>query len=165
MVNGSTKLTKVIEELPQNEVYKLVSTGGFNGVCFVMFVASKTVINRLYISTYAIGQREIEIMNILQKKGKLKNVHVTISAMINSEKKSDLKRVLEKACKKNGWQYTIKQNHSKILLFDTEDGYFVLETSSNFNENPKIEQFSFEKDKQLFDFYLKNVFPECGEGI
>ena len=36
---------------------------------------------------------------------------------------------------------------------DTELGKFVLETSSNLNENPKIEQFSFEKDEKLYDFY------------
>lgn len=59
---------------------------------------------------------------------------------------------------KNGWTVEAAKNHSKILLFDTDLGQFVLETSSNLNENPKAEQFSFEKDSALYDFYLKNLF-------
>ena len=41
------------------------------------------------------------------------------------------------------------------MLFDTDNGKYVLETSSNLNENPKIEQFSFEQNSELFDFYKK----------
>lgn len=49
----------------------------------------------------------------------------------------------------------VAQNHSKILLFETDVGKFVLETSSNLNENPKSEQFSLEKNNELYDFYKK----------
>nr|DAI82559.1 MAG TPA: hypothetical protein [Caudoviricetes sp.] len=37
----------------------------------------------------------------------------------------------------------------------TEKNFYVVETSSNLNENPKMEQFSFENDKSLFDWYKK----------
>ena len=63
---------------------------------------------------------------------------------------------LEKMCAKNGWTVEAIHNHSKILLFDTDQGKYVIETSSNLNENPKIEQFSFEKDDALYDFYYKH---------
>ena len=59
----------------------------------------------------------------------------------------------------NKWDITAVNNHSKILLFDTNEGKFVLETSSNLNENPKIEQFSFEKNEELYGFYLE-LFEE-----
>ena len=36
---------------------------------------------------------------------------------------------------------------------ETKKNYYVVETSSNLNENPKIEQFSFENDKELFLWY------------
>jgi hypothetical protein len=38
----------------------------------------------------------------------------------------------------------------------------VIETSSNLNENPKIEQFSFENDAELFEFYRRNLFGGDG---
>ncbi len=59
----------------------------------------------------------------------------------------------------NKWEIAAVNNHSKILLFDTNDGKFLLETSSNLNENPKIEQFSFEKNEELYGFYLE-LFEE-----
>lgn len=64
-----------------------------------------------------------------------------------------------KPYEKNGWKVVVKNNHSKILLFDTENGKYVLETSSNLNECPNIEQFSFQKSDELYKLYLK-VFEE-----
>lgn len=63
---------------------------------------------------------------------------------------------------KNGWHIICKNNHSKVLLMDTYDGKFVVETSSNLNENPNMEQFSFEKCEALFDYYKKAFIG--GEG-
>ncbi len=65
---------------------------------------------------------------------------------------------LKRYFQKKKWEYGDSLNHSKVLIFDTDDGKFVLETSSNLNENPRVEQFSFEKDELLYDFYLRNLF-------
>jgi len=65
--------------------------------------------------------------------------------------------------RRRGWEYVIQSNHSKLLLFDTDTGKFVLETSSNLNENPSIEQFSFERNVELYDFY-ENAFGELFGG-
>lgn len=53
----------------------------------------------------------------------------------------------------NGWTVSMHNNHSKVMLFDTDAGKFVIESSSNLNENPKVEQFRLEKSAELFDFY------------
>lgn len=53
----------------------------------------------------------------------------------------------------NGWTVNMYNNHSKVMLFDTDAGKFVIESSSNLNENPKVEQFRLEKSAELFDFY------------
>ena len=81
----------------------------------------------------------------------------------NAVKKYGYYDNFESVCGNNGWKYVVVNNHSKIILFDTDIGKFVLETSSNLNENPKIEQFSFEKDDDLFDFY-KSVFERWLDG-
>ena len=47
---------------------------------------------------------------------------------------------------------------AKVYLMKTEkQNYFVLETSSNLNENPKMEQFILSNDQMLYDFYY-NLF-------
>lgn len=69
---------------------------------------------------------------------------------------------IAKTFEENEWGICAINNHSKILLFDTDLGKYVLETSSNLNENPKIEQFSFEKNEELYNFYLA-LFKEIKE--
>ncbi len=71
--------------------------------------------------------------------------------------------IVKTICDEHGWHIHTLNNHSKVHLYDTDAGKFVLETSSNLNENPKIEQFSFEKDAELYEFYLKNMFNRVDE--
>ena len=44
-------------------------------------------------------------------------------------------------------------NHSKIILCDTGTDKIVVETSSNFNMNPRIEQGCITMSDELHDFY------------
>lgn len=37
----------------------------------------------------------------------------------------------------------------------TPKNYYVVETSSDLNENPKMEQFSWKNDKELYNWYLE----------
>lgn len=72
--------------------------------------------------------------------------------------RTGIQSYLKKCFLKKNWEYGDSLNHSKVLIFDTDDGQYVLETSSNLNENPRVEQFSFEKDKLLYDYYMQNLF-------
>ena len=164
IIRGKIELQRDIYRLPEeNECFKLISNGSFSSVCFVGLVAQQSKIKNLYISTFHVGKKEILFLDSLKKSGRLENVEFVVCSIINESKKtakygySDL---LMNVCEKNGWKVSTQKNHSKVHLYDTDIGKFVLETSSNLNENPKIEQFSFEKDEELFDFYAKNIF-EC----
>ena len=48
----------------------------------------------------------------------------------------------------------IKPQYREIDICGLVNNY-VIETSSNLNENPKMEQFSWENDRGLFDWYKK----------
>lgn len=59
----------------------------------------------------------------------------------------------EDICGRYGWQCVSRDNHTKLALFDTDAGKFVLEGSCNLNEAPNYEQFSLCRDAGLYDFY------------
>lgn len=156
--------TKILEgiynKLPsQDEVYKCVSLGGFSSIAFIKFTTNFTKINSMTASTLRIGKKHLTCIDRLHRAGKIKHCHFIVGSLM----KNDSKLVrgygyyddLEKVCLKNNWQLTVLNNHAKIILFDTDTGKFVLETSSNLNENPKIEQFSFEKDENLYEMYYE----------
>lgn len=153
------KIEALTTDLPDDEtVYKFLSVGGFSSIGFVKFIADRTKIKHLTVSTLRVGKKHLAVLDELHRQKKLDTVTFIVGSIMKNDSAlgksygyyDDLKAV----CKNNDWTIICYNNHSKVLLFDTDDGKFVLETSSNLNENPNMEQFSFEKNEELYDFYL-----------
>ena len=157
-------LNEIISELPKaDEVYKMISKGGFASISFIMFVAERTKINNLYVSTFRVGKKESLVLNKLHTEGTLDHAEFVFFELMNeTDDKYGYFKTLRRVADQNDWKMSALKNHSKVILFDTDMGKYVIETSSNLNENPKIEQFSFEKDEELYEFYKKEIF-EGGE--
>lgn len=160
--------TKAIENLidglpDDNTVYKIVSFGDFSSIGFVNYVAARTKITEMEASTLRVGKKHLKVLDVLHKRGRIGHVHFIVGSIMSSDSKTGKKYGyfddLQAVCDSNGWDITVYSNHSKVLLFNTDCGKFVLETSSNLNENPKMEQFSFEKSAELYEMY-KNIFEE-----
>ena len=159
IIKSVREIETMVNVLPDHETcYKFVSSGGFSSISFVKFVADRTHINYLFASTLRVGAKHLKIIDNLKRAGKLDICEFVVGSIMRDGSRTDKKYGyyddLEKVCRVNGWTVRVLNNHSKILLFDTFDGKFVLETSSNLNENPKCEQFSLERDEGLYDFYL-----------
>ena len=165
VILGKRQIEEFMQDLPNDtECYKFLSDGGFSSICFILFVAERAKINNLLVSTFRVGKKEIQLLNALHEKGRLDNATFVCMNLMKedaSTAKYGHYNILDYICKKNEWGLQTKRNHSKVILLDTDKGKFVIETSSNLNENPKIEQFSFEKDAELYDFYKRELFCEC----
>lgn len=162
IIHESKQIQDLDDSLPKEEVRKYISFGGFSSIAFVKFISEKAHINHLYVSTLRVGAKHLTVLNVLHKQGKLDKVSFicgTVAKAGTQERRYNYYEHFLDVINKNKWEVIIYNNHSKILLFDTNKGDFVIETSSNLNENPNMEQFSFEKNKELFDFY-KKVFSE-----
>ncbi|MEG2270590.1 MAG: hypothetical protein RSC27_04645 [Bacilli bacterium] len=157
-VNDIGKLMN--NKLPtEKEVYKFISvSGGFSSVSFIKYVADHENINELTASTLRVGDKQFDYLKKIKKIGKLNNARFFIGSVMKCDAKSREGKYgcfndFNNYCKENNWKTVYINNHSKILLMKTDDNFYVLETSSNLNENPKIEQYSFENSKALYDFY------------
>lgn len=144
--------------LPDNKsIYKFISvSGGFSSVSFIKYVADREPILELTASTLRVGEKQFNYISSLQKSKKLFSARFFVGSIMKdgaSKNKYDYFKRFEQICDQNGWKRIVINNHSKILLMRTERNFYVLETSSNLNENPKIEQYSFENSKDLYDFY------------
>lgn len=157
-IREKVQIERLIGTLPEDEVIKVLTVGGFSSLGFIIFIAEHTMINELTVSTLRVGKKHLHILDKLHKSGKLKRVNFIVGSIMKKSGAVDKFGYYDDliaVCKENNWQVRVENNHSKLLLFDTKDGKYVIETSSNLNENPKIEQFSFEKSAELFDFYHK----------
>lgn len=167
--NEVKQLDALIKNPPGiNKCYKLLSVGGgFSSISIIQYIAELESIEDLYVSTFRVGNKHFDILCNLKDKGLLKNCYLITSA---TQERVDAKRVyngkefnyysyIKAKCDEYNWQFKHFDNHSKLLLLKTPQNYYVVETSSNLNENPKIEQFNWENDKVLFEWY-KKLFKE-----
>ena len=156
------KITVGVPPAP-GEALKFISLhGGVASLSFIAWVAKNEQILELSASTLRIGPKQYQYLNALAKSGKLKNARFLTSSMqkeMNTKHGRNYAREFKTIADRNGWNMIVANNHSKIILMRTETAHYVLETSSNLNENPKIEQYSFENSKEVYDFY--NHFFDC----
>lgn len=170
VIRSSAELERLIPELPDKECYKIISGGDFSSISFIRFVGVKTKIKELTVSTLRVGKKELQYLDLMAKNGRIGTATFVVGSIMKKDSKKGLSYGyydnFENVCNKNKWRYCISNNHSKLILMDTDKGKYVLETSSNLNENPKIEQFSFEKDSNLYDFYhnFLSELVRCGNG-
>jgi len=161
------ELEKVMPKLPaDDEVVKILSNGGFSSISFIRYLADTCGINELHVSSLAVGKKHAEALNVMYQQSILKKATFVVGGIMKemNNNKYNYFGFLKEVCKQNDWNLYIARNHSKIILFDTPVGKFVLETSSNLNQNPSIEHFSFEKNETLHDFYKKYFFSLFREG-
>lgn len=166
IIKSVTELEKYINVLPDDVVYKFVSNGGFSSISFIKYVADRAIIRELYASSFRIGRKELQMIDMLHNAGRIGKCHFAVGTLMGRDSQA-VRRYkyydnLVDVCNRNGWEYTAVNNHLKLILMDTDRGKYVIETSSNLNENPKIEQFSFEKDEELYEFY-RSVFDLWGD--
>ena len=152
-------------ELPKDgESLRAISyAGGFSSCSVVLWIANKTKIKQMFVSTLRVGKKEIDAMQDLYEEGKLKHAKFVLCG-ISKENKSlkgkdyGYTEYFEEKCAECGFEWCYAKNHSKIILLDTSKGKFVIETSSNFNENPKVEQFCITKSDLIYNFYKSGIF-------
>lgn len=162
IIRSTTEIENLMGGLPDvNVCYKFVSTGGFSAISFIKFVAERTAINHLYVTTLRVGKKELRELDRLHSRGRLRDCTIITGSLMKDDsrigKSYGYYDNLVAVCDKNNWTVKSVKNHSKLILMDTATGKYVIETSSNLNENPKIEQFSLEKSAELYYFYVKMI--------
>ncbi|MDL2257574.1 hypothetical protein LJC42_00245 [Eubacteriales bacterium OttesenSCG-928-K08] len=143
-------------ELPrEGEHFKLFSDGGFSSISIIAKIARDEGIRDLYVSTLRIGKKEMQVLLALNQSGLLDKATFFVGSIFANDKKSeyDYFTYATDVCEKLGWKFHVIKNHSKLILAETPGSHIVVETSSNLNENPKMEQFCIERDVGAFDFY------------
>lgn len=167
------QIEKIILDLPkENEAHFFISNGNFSSIGFIKFVAERTKINKLSISTLRVGKKHLQVLDILKQQGKLDKVEFIVGSVMKNDSKVGKSYgyydSLLTVCQKNDWTVLVANNHSKIINFDTDSGKYAIWTSSNLNENPKIEQFVFLKSEEIYrlgeDEFFKKLFEE-GESL
>ena len=146
----------------QGEALRLISpAGGWSSCSLILWIAEQSHIRHMIATTLRVEKKEIDAICGLMYDGTLESAEIYLSGIAKQHKKYDYSDYFEAKCEEYGIKYKYVKNHSKVILLDTDLGKIVIETSSNLNENPKIEQFCVVKSEDLYDFYI-NCFERLG---
>ena len=75
IVRESQQIETLVQDLPENEVYKMISCGGFSSIGFIKFIADRTKIKEMTVSTLRVGRKHLIVLNNLHKQGKIEKIH------------------------------------------------------------------------------------------
>ena len=153
----SSHLEDLIGPLPEDgEIVKVVSLANLSAAGFIRYIADATTIRELIVSTYRIGPNTLRQLRRLRELGHLNQATFVVGRLMSRDKRKasavQYWDDLTEMCQRYGWQCVSRDNHTKLALFDTDVGKFVLEGSCNLNEAPNYEQFSLCRDAELYDF-------------
>lgn len=130
----------------------LSGKGDFSSCCVLMRIAELTNISKAVITTLRAGKKEVDALEALE----IPSVHIVCGTIMKeTDNKYNQMKYLQDKAEINGWTVTCVENHSKLILLDTDDGKICVETSSNFNENPKIEQFCVINSQDVYEWYIE----------
>lgn len=113
---------------------------------------------RMVISTLAYNTANVDSLKNLMSTGAVKKLDLITSSYFYSTDKGGAIRYTyqELDTDENRFQLIIAGNHTKIVLFETENGSkVVMHGSANLRSAQCAEQISIEESPALYDFYLE----------
>ena len=126
---------------------------GFSSAALIHRIfAEKSGISELYATTLRVGKKEADLLCKMGIPVCQISAHGIMRENDGYYYSDDIERKFENV----GYVLRYVKNHSKVILIKTFDGdRYVIETSSNLNENPKIEQFCITNSEELFAWYYR----------
>lgn len=166
VMQEANNLSDLVGRLPgDNESLRLISFCSFSAIGFLRWVADQHVIRWMGVTTFRVGPRCIKLLRQLHDSGRLLDADFVLGRLAGSRHGGERKLFdqLSALCHDAGWHCRPASNHAKVILFDTDGGRWVLETSCNLNDAPNWEQYTREQDDELFNFYRDLFFSPSDE--
>lgn len=148
-INKLNEITSI--PLPGQQ-FRIVTQKAVNSFDFILAILHQETIEELICAFYRIGKKVIQEINELQEKGNIQHVHFLINDAV-PKLTPDCYNLL-KSLETDKFVLRLENNHTKIILIKTNLGnHYIIEGSGNLSINARIEQYSFDNNKQLFDFH------------
>lgn len=146
-------LDRAISPPKNNESIHIITKEQFNAFTFIPFIEKTEKIKQLYLSTYSISKKTIGLLSDMLSNNKVDLIYLVISTFITNSKKESADCLENTAKKHSNFKYISRHNHSKVILIQTENNYYVIEGSGNLTMNGRIEQYVFTCSKELYEFH------------
>jgi len=146
----------ILTELPASgESLHIVSNGKFDYFSFVSVVLSllpQTYSVHFYGSTWTMSRNNVTELFELFDSGKLGSLNM-LTGTYFKRRESSVYATLLTGIQERQQRYIAFENHAKIMLFNHQDTYIVIEGSANFTANSRLEQTVIVNNRDLWAFH------------
>lgn len=147
----AAQISALMEDPPRDgERVEMISGRlGFSSMAVIDYVARRDPVELLSVATFNISKKRMRALESLHRRGLVRDARI-----VTSDVKAGRDRYCREACARMGWRFDEVKNHAKLILMRTEGGArHCVRTSSNLNENPRIETYTWDNDAEIYDFY------------
>jgi len=133
----------------------LVSGAFIFGDFIEAFVTLNNIhIKRMIISTLSLSQENVDSLNLLCTGGYVDKLDLIVSTFYYShERHALIPYIYKELDRKDKFQLAVADVHTKICIFETYNGGFVvIHGSANLRSSNCVEQFVIEENKDRYDF-------------
>lgn len=121
---------------------------GFSSIAVIDAVAQAEPVDELCAATFNVSRERMRHLERLHREGRISD-----GLLLTSDVKSGRDPYPREACARMGWGFREMKNHAKLILMRTASGFHCVRTSSNLNENPRIETYTWDNCERTWEFY------------
>ena len=153
---------KLVAEIPptKNFRYDVVVSGSFVFGDFIFYFLTKNHIQarKCVISTLGMNESNVDALEVLLRKNYIVNLELFVSVYFFSLKRHDIVpyiyRILDADEFKGRFQLSVSHIHTKTFQIETNEGRkMIMQGSANLCSSANVEQFIFEENAEVYDFY------------
>jgi hypothetical protein len=119
---------------------------------YLLLISELQKIKEIKICSFRIAKRDLSFLEELQEKGKLPKIKMILSDSIPSM----VVGTFNYLCDNNNFEVEYKNTHAKYCLLETENNFYSIFSSGNFNPDGKLEQLNIINNKEVYNFFLNN---------
>ena len=156
LIQQNMKLSFIENTIPnikEDTTYNLVTQRMINPYGFVLEATKHGIIRNLYIATYSINLKAVGVICSLLDSGLIENWTLVLNCNMKYKMKGKDVVLLEEVRKRNNFTLIKKYSHAKVTLIEQDDRNIVISGSGNYSENPKIEQYTINNNRDLLEFH------------
>jgi len=139
--------------LQEGYAYHVVTFGDIDALSYLLFVAKQQKIKYCLISTWAMGNKDIEEIEKLLEKGIIEHIDFFVGEIFKARYSKE-HQMLKDLHTKYGSKVVLFRNHSKIMCIKGYRYDCLIESSANVNRNPRCENTVITVDTGLTDWYI-----------
>ena len=142
-------------QLEMGMSYHVISHGDVDALSYLTHIMRNTTLDALLISTWCMAMPDVEWLRAQSEAWRIGKLDFILGEIFPASYPDEYDAIAAMQRDEMA-EMKIARNHAKVMAGSHADTglYFAIESSSNVNTNPRIEQTAIHMSRELHDFYV-----------